>query len=223
MILSKWQVMSVLIYIMRSLKQGWHFACLDCLPVALCLWYQPYVNKEALVFCSALPQNVFRIRNLILPRALLALDQSAHLQISEQINAAVLQPSAFFTFCNLQGTSLLCSRHVTGRAGGTSEADAKTWAHLQVLTSVHGIAERVSPSGVIYVISNPFWRVGEKPQRYSHLYTKASQLMGQKRTKDSLCVGHEWQNESWPSVGLWSVMRNKGTVGPNLSLPVKKI
>lgn len=40
-ILSKWQVMSVLIYIMRSLKQGWHFACLDCLPVTLCLWYQP--------------------------------------------------------------------------------------------------------------------------------------------------------------------------------------
>lgn len=54
-----------------------------------------YVNKGALLFCSALPQNLFRIRNLILPRALLALDQSAHLQISEQINTAVLRASAF--------------------------------------------------------------------------------------------------------------------------------
>ncbi len=79
-----------------------------------------YVNKGALLFCSALPQNLFRIRNLILPRALLALDQSAHLQISEQINTAVLQASALFTFCNLQRTSMLCSCHITGRIGGAS-------------------------------------------------------------------------------------------------------
>lgn len=86
-----------------------------------------YVNKGALLFCSALPQNLFRIRNLILPRALLALDQSAHLQISEQINTAVLWASAFFTFCNLQRTSMLCSCHITGRMGEQMGGMRRRW------------------------------------------------------------------------------------------------
>lgn len=65
------------------------------------------VNKGALLlllfspFCSALLENLFRIRNLILPKAPLTLDQSAHLQISEQINTSVLQVSEFF-FITLQ-------------------------------------------------------------------------------------------------------------------------
>lgn len=173
-----------------------------------------YVNKGALLFCSALHQNLFRIRNLILPRALLALDQSAHLQISEQINTAVLRASALFTFCNLQRTSMLCSCHITGRMGERVgvKGGEEAFPHLQVVTSVQGMAERVSASGVIYLISNPFWEesLGAIPiftERF-----RASQLTGQKG-KDSLCVGDEWQNESWPSVGLWSVMRNKETVG----------
>lgn len=152
-----------------------------------------YVNKGALLFCSALPQNLFRIRNLILPRALLALDQSAHLQISEQINTAVLRASAFFTFCNLQRTSMLCSCHITGRMGervGGGGGAEEALAHLQVVTSVQGMAERVSAPGVIYLISNPFWEesLGAIPiftERF-----RASQLTGQKG-KDSLCVGDE--------------------------------
>lgn len=80
--------------IMRSVKQGWHFATLS-----LCVYVIPaYVNKAALLFCSALPQNLFRIRNLILLRALLALDQSAHLQIEMQINTAILRFLPFFKF-----------------------------------------------------------------------------------------------------------------------------
>ena len=152
-----------------------------------------YVNKGALVFCSALPPNVFRIRNLILPRALLALDQSAHLQISEQINTAGFSgPQRFFTFCNLQRTSMLCSCHITGRVrggGGFGRAreDAETLAHLQVVTSVQGMAERVSAPGVIYLISNPFWEesLGAIPiftERF-----RASQLTGQKREGQPLC------------------------------------
>lgn len=67
-------------------------------PCRLVFVIPTYVNKGALLFCSALPQNLFRIRNLILPRALLALDQSAHLQISKQINTAVFWASAFFLY-----------------------------------------------------------------------------------------------------------------------------
>lgn len=77
-----------------------------------------YVNKGALLFCSAAHQNLFRIRNLILPRALHALDQSAHLQIWAQINAAVLWASALFlhrAICG--GPGVLCSCHITGRVG----------------------------------------------------------------------------------------------------------
>lgn len=71
--------------------------CLPGLPPRRFVFVIPtYVNKGALLFCSALLQNLFRIRNLILPRALLALDQSAHLQISEQINTVILWASAFF-------------------------------------------------------------------------------------------------------------------------------
>lgn len=144
--------------------------CLPWSPLRRLVFVIPtYVNKGALLFCSALPQNLFRIRNLILPRALLALDQSAHLQISEQINTAVFWASAFFIFCNLQRTSMLCSCHITaqteGRAGG-----GEALAHLQVVTSVQGMAERVSAPGVIYLISNPFWE--EKPGHCSHLYRK---------------------------------------------------
>lgn len=198
-----------------------------------------YVNKGALLFCSALLQNLFRIRNLILPRALLALDQSAHLQISEQINTAVLWASAFFlslsffffTSCNLQRTTVLCSCHITGRmgvqAGDGLGGSEEALAHLQVVTSVQGMAERVSAPGVICLISNPFW---EESLSAIPIFTerfRASQLTGQKG-KDSLCVGDEWQNESWPSVGLWSVMRNKETVRlskskairPSLTLPI---
>lgn len=74
-----------------------------------------YVNEGALVFCSALPQNVFRIRNLILPRAGLGLDQSAHLQISEQINTTVLRASAFFLHSAICREPV-CSVPVTSQA-----------------------------------------------------------------------------------------------------------
>lgn len=128
-----------------------------------------YVNKGALLFCSALPQNLFRIRNLILPRALLALDQSAHLQISEQINTAVLRASAFFTFCNLQRTSMLCSCHITGRMGervggwggvGTPAGRDKC--------ARHGRKSKRS-RGYLPNFENI---LGGKPGRYSHLYRK---------------------------------------------------
>lgn len=74
----------------------------------------------------------------------------------------------------------------TGWVGGVEGA----FAHLQVVTSVQGMAERVSAAGVIYLISNPFWEesLGAIPiftERF-----RASQLTGQKG-KDSLCVGDE--------------------------------
>lgn len=75
-----------------------------------------YVNEGALLFCSALPQNLFRIRNLILPRALHALDQSAHLQIWAQINAAVLRASVLFYMLQFAET-LVCSAPVLSQAG----------------------------------------------------------------------------------------------------------
>lgn len=79
-----------------------------------------YVNTGALLFCSALHQNLFRIRNLILPRALLALDQSAHLQISEQINTAVLWASAAFYIVQFAETqnALFLSHHRPSRGWG---------------------------------------------------------------------------------------------------------
>lgn len=89
---------------------------------------EAYVNRGALLFCSALHQNLFRIRNLILPRALLASDQSAHLQISEQINLAIFRASALFTFCNFQRTSALCPRHVAGRMAGSESAGGEECA-----------------------------------------------------------------------------------------------
>lgn len=109
---------------------------------------------------------------------------------------------------------MLCSCHITGRMGewGEEAGGEEAFAHLQVVTSVQGMAGRVSALWVIYLISNPFL---EESLGASPIFTerfRASQLTGQKG-KDSLCVGDEWQNESWPSVGLWSVMRNKETVG----------
>lgn len=89
---------------------------------------------------------------------------------------------------------MLCSCHITGRMGvrvgdglGGSE---EVLAHLQVVTSVQGMAERVSAPGVIYLISNPFW---EESLSAIPIFTerfRASQLTGQKG-KDSLCVGDE--------------------------------
>lgn len=152
-----------------------------------------YVNKGALLFCSALHQNLFRIRNLILPPALLALDQSAHLQISEQINTAVLRASALFLHCAIcQRPSMRCSCHITGRMGERGEVaeGEEAFAHLQVVTSVQGMAGRVSALWVIYLISNPFL---EESLGASPIFTerfRASQLTGQKG-KDSLCVGDE--------------------------------
>lgn len=130
-----------------------------------------YVNKGALLFCSALHQNLFRIRNLILPRALLALDQSAHLQISEQINTAVLRASALFTFCNLQRTSMLCSCHITGRMGERVgvKGGEEAFPHLQVdKCARHG--RKSKRFGGYLPNFKPI--LGGKPGRYSHLYRK---------------------------------------------------
>lgn len=70
--------------------------------------------------------------------------------------------------------------------------EARAPAHLRVVTSVRGMAERerVSAPGVIYLISNPLEEgsLGAIP-----IFTgrfRASQLTGQKG-KDSLCVGDE--------------------------------
>lgn len=148
-----------------------------------------YVNKGALVFCSALPPNVFRIRNLILPRALLALDQSAHLQISEQINTAGSPGLSVFYILQFAENqyALFLSHHRPSGGVGRAREDAETLVHLQVVTSVQGMAERVSAPGVIYLISNPFWEesLGAIPiftERF-----RASQLTGQKREGQPLC------------------------------------
>lgn len=128
-----------------------------------------YVNKGALLFCSALPQNLFRIRNLILPRALLALDQSAHLQISEQINTAVLWASALFTFCNLQRTSMLCSCHITGRIGERVGGWGGVCAPAgRDKCARHGRKSKRSRG----YLPNFKSILGGKPGRYSHLYRK---------------------------------------------------
>lgn len=155
-----------------------------------------YVNKGALLFCSALPQNLFRIRNLILPQALLALDQSAHLQISEQINTAVLQASAFFYSVQFAATSVQCSCHFTGRMGDewVMRRCWHTCRSWQVCK-----AGRVSAPGVIYLISNPFWR-----EAWALIFTKrfrASHLTGQKRQGQPLC--ERWVTK-WTSFGLWT-------------------
>lgn len=180
-----------------------------------------YVKRGAQVSCSALPQNVFRIRNLILPRALLALDQSAHLQISEQINAAVLQASAFFFPYPAICSEPVCSVLVTSRAewggrvrGGGGCKDVGTPAgcdkcarHCRKSKRSRGyLTNFKSVLGGDSLAAIPIFT-----ERF-----RASQLTGQKG-KDSLCVGDEWQHESWPSVGLWSVMRNKESVGPSKS------
>lgn len=69
---------------------------------------------------------------------------------------------------------MLCSCHITGRMEGEEGEERRkgeeAFAHLQVVTSVQGTAERVSAPGVIYLISNPFG--GGKPGRPSHLYRK---------------------------------------------------
>ena len=167
-----------------EVTQTWLTFCLpEPPPCRFVFVIPPYVNKGALLFCSALLENLFRIRNLILPRALLALDQSAHLQISEQINTTVLRGSAVFfffffgilQFAESQYTVFLSHRRLNvGTSGGSEEA----LAHLQVVTSVQGMAERVSASGVIYLISNPFW---EESLSAIPIFTerfRASQLTG---------------------------------------------
>lgn len=141
--------------------------CLPGLPPCHFVFVIPaYVNKGALVFCSALPQNLFRIRNLILPQALLALDQSAHLQICEQINPTVLLASAFFTYCNLQRTSMLCSCHITGRVGERVKG-MRTPAGRDKCAR-HGRKSKRSRG----YLPNFKSILGGKPGRYSHLYGK---------------------------------------------------
>lgn len=193
-------------------------------PCRLVFVIPTYVNRGALLFCSALPQNLFRIRNLILPWALLALDQSAHLQISEQINTAVFWASAiffyfwllllfFYSILQFAGDQYALFLSHPSPNGGTNwgEVVRRCWHTCRSWQVCKAWAERVSAPGVIYLISNPFWEesLGTVPiftERF-----RVSQLTGQKG-KDGLCVGDEWQYESWPSVGLWSVMRNKETV-----------
>lgn len=161
--------------------------CLPGRPPCHFLFGRPaYVNKGALLFCSALHQNLFRIRKLVSPRALHALDQPAHLQIWPQINAAVLWASALFYMVQFAPCALLLSHHRPGgrSCGGGEEA----FAPLQVVTSVQGTAGRVSAPGVIYLISNPFREESLGATPISTERFRASQLTGQKG-KDSLCVG----------------------------------
>lgn len=90
-----------------------------------------YVNKGALLSCSALLRNLFRIRNLILPGALLALDQSAHLQISTLINTTVSPGFSIFflrffcTFCNIQRVSMTYFLYNLCPNVGTSKGESK--------------------------------------------------------------------------------------------------
>lgn len=152
-------------------------------PCRLVFVIPAHVNKGALLFCSALLQNLFRIRNLILPRALLALDQSAHLQIWEQINT-FSGPQRFFFFV-LQFAenqyALFLSHHSPNGSGGGS-------AHLQVVTSVQGMAGRVSAPGVIYLISNSFWEESPGAVPIFAERFRVSRLTGQEG-KDGLCGG----------------------------------
>jgi len=128
-----------------EVTQTWLTFCLpEPPPCRFVFVIPPYVNKGALLFCSALLENLFRIRNLILPRALLALDQSAHLQISEQINTTVLRGSAvfFFFFFLVSAGRDKCARH--GRKS------KRFRGYLPNFKSI----------------------LGGKPERYSHLYRK---------------------------------------------------
>lgn len=155
--------------------------CLPGLPPRRFVFVIPtYVNKGALLFCSALLQNLFRIRNLILPRALLALDQSAHLQISEQINTVVLWASAFFlsffffTSCNLQRTTVLCSCHITGRMGvQVGDGLGGKWGGVGTPAGRDKCARhgRKSKRSRGY-LPNFKSILGGKPECYSHLYRK---------------------------------------------------
>lgn len=141
-----------------------------------------YVNKGALLFCSALLQNLFRIRNLILPRALLALDQSAHLQISEQINTVVLWASAFFLsfFFSFLHPAIcrepLCSVPVTSQAEwgykwgmgwGGKRRGVGTPAGRDKCAR-HGRKSKRSRG----YLPNFKSILGGKPECYSHLYRK---------------------------------------------------
>lgn len=140
-----------------------------------------YVNKGALLFCSVLLQNLFRIRNLILPRALLALDQSAHLQISEQINTVVLWASAFFLsffflFYILQFAENHCALFLSHHRpnGGTSGGwVGGKWGGVGTPAGRDKCARhgRKSKRSRGY-LPNFKSILGGKPECYSHLYRK---------------------------------------------------
>lgn len=119
------------------------------------------------VLCSALHQNLSRIRILVLPWAVLALDQLADLQIQEQINSAVLWTSAhssfyflfFSVFFSLQCAICqgpVCPVPVMSKEKTHRRWRKGWWEHLQVAKCKQGMSWRESFAGVIFLISHLF-------------------------------------------------------------------